>query len=438
MVLGWRRSRVARLAGKKHPGSHDIELVVPNHFRCPISLELMKDPVTLSSGITYDRESIETWLEAGNFTCPVTNLILRSFDQIPNHTLRKMIQDWCVENHNFGVERIPTPRIPITPVEISEILFSVAASARRVDQYRCLELVQKIEKWGGESERNRRCIVANGTASVLAVAFDAFANDSVERNVIVLEGILRALNWMFPLDVEAQISLGSQASLRCMVWFMRYKDLSPKQNSIIALKELLSNDHQLVEKLADIEGVNEILVEFIRNQICPTITKASLMVIFYLVSFPCSSEKIKLAFVEMGLVSLIVGILVDSEKSICEKALGVFDSLCGCKEGREEAQSNALTVPVLVKKILRVSDLATEYSISAILKLCKYGGRDEGTVLVEALQVGAFQKLLLVLQVGCGDETKEKATELMKLLNPYRAGLECIDSVDFKNLKRSF
>jgi len=81
-------------------------------------------------------------------------------------------------------------------------------------------------------------------------------------------------------------------------------------------------------------------------------------------------------------------------------------------------------VPVLVKKIMRVSESATVYSISAILKLCKYGRRNEGRVLVEALQVGAFQKLLLVIQVGCGDGTKEKATELLKLLNPYREGLE--------------
>lgn len=440
MVLGWRRRRIASLAGKKLPAADtDMELVIPNHFRCPISLDLMKDPVTLSSGITYDRENIETWLEAGNFTCPVTNQILRSFDQIPNHTLRKMVQDWCVENVNYGVERIPTPRIPVTPDEVSEVLLGVSASARRVDQYRCLEYVQKIQRWSAESERNRRCILANGTATLLAGAFDVFANDSIERNARVLEELLSALNWMFPLEVEAQNSLGSHASLRCMVWFLSCKDLLPKQNSIVALKELLACDQQLVEKLSDIEGMHDILVEFIRKQICPAITKASLKVVFHLVSpASSSSEKIKLAFVKMDLVSLLLEIIVDSEKSICERALGVFDALCNCKEGREEALSNALTVPVLVKKILRVSDLATEFSLCTILKLSKYGRRDEGRVLVEALQVGAFQKLLLVIQVGCRDETKGNATELMKLLNPYRAGLECIESVDFKHLKRSF
>jgi hypothetical protein len=143
MVLGWRRRRSPRHAGNKHPGNADVELVIPNHFRCPISLDLMKDPVTSSSGITYDRESIETWLEARNFMCPATNQILRNFDQIPNHTLRKMIQEWCVESQNYGVERIPTPRTPVTPVEVSEICFSVKALAQLLEQLRCLELVQK-------------------------------------------------------------------------------------------------------------------------------------------------------------------------------------------------------------------------------------------------------------------------------------------------------
>ncbi|KAG2664769.1 hypothetical protein I3843_16G096800 [Carya illinoinensis] len=443
MPLGWRRgSRKARHDGKKHTGNSDMELVIPNHFRCPISLDLMKDPVTLSSGITYDRESIETWLETGKFTCPVTNQMLNGFDQIPNHALTKMIQDWCVEKEKYGVQRIPTPRIPVAPVEVSEILSGVSESARRLDQYRCLELVQKIQKWGTESERNRRCIVANGAAAVLAAAFDAFANESIERNATVLEDILSALNWMFPVDTEAQKSLGSRASLGCMVWFLSCRDISSKKNSLSALKELLACDQQLVEKVSSIEGVNEILIELVRKQICPTITKASIMVIFYLVSSSSpSSEKIKSTFVKMGLVSLMLEILVDSEKSIGERALGVFDGICCCKEGIEEAQSNALTIPVLVKKILRLSDLATEYSISAILKLCKYGRHEaERVLLVEALQVGAFQKLLLVIQVGCGDETKEKATELMKLLNPYRVAgtFECIETTDFKNLKRSF
>lgn len=444
MVFGWRRRKTSHHGNKKKKlGELEMEILIPDHFLCPISLDLMKDPVTLSSGMTYDRESIEKWLEAGNFTCPVTNQVLRSFDQIPNHSLRKMIQEWCIENQNHGVQRIPTPRVPVMAMEVSEILFSVSASTRRLDSSGCLESVRKIQKWASESERNCKCIVENGAASVLASAFDHFARESFEKSASLCEEILSALNWMFPFGEETQRHLGSESSLNCMVWFLRNStDLSTKQNSILAMEELLSSgDQKHTEELAKIGGVKEILVEFIAKQVCPTITKASLMLIFYMVSSSssCSSQKTKSEFVEMGLVYLLVDILVDSEKGMSEKALGVMDGICDCEEGRERAYENALTIPVLVKKLLRVSEVATGFSVSAIWKLCKFGSREEEEkALVEALQVGCFQKLLLILQVGCGDETKEKVTELLKLLNPYRAGLECIETLDFKNLKRSF
>ncbi|XP_010271201.1 PREDICTED: U-box domain-containing protein 21-like [Nelumbo nucifera] len=443
MISNWRKRRASRRAGKtqKQPGGQlDMEVTIPTHFRCPISLELMKDPVTLSTGITYDRESIERWIESGNQTCPVTNKVLTSFEPTPNHAIRKMIQDWCVKNRSLGIERIPTPRIPVTPVEVLELLSRITDAAWRGDQSGCGELVAKIKRLGKENERNKRCIVGNGAGRVLAAAFDAFAAASFEKNVAALEKILSAMPWMLPLDSEAQSYLASPASLRCMVWFLNSGSLSGRQNAVLVLKELLSSDQKHVSLLAEIEGANQALVKLIKEPICPTATKASLVAIFQMVSPSnlSSSDRIKSGFVEMGLVSLLLDILVDSDKSLCEKALGVLDGLCSCQEAREKAYSNALTMPVLVKKILRISDLATEFSVSILWKLCKNRNPDEGSIVIEALQVGAFQKLLLLLQVGCGEGTKEKATELLKLLNLYRGKLECIDSTDFKDLKRPF
>jgi hypothetical protein len=64
--------------------------------------------------------------------------------------------------------------------------------------------------------------------------------------------------------------------------------------------------------------------------------------------------------------------------------------------------------------------------------------RENGGVLVEAIQRNAFEKLLVLLQVGCDERTKEKATQLLRVLNAYRSSVDCIDSVDFKNVKRPF
>ncbi|KAK4371256.1 hypothetical protein RND71_010731 [Anisodus tanguticus] len=151
-----------------------------------------------------------------------------------------------------------------------------------------------------------------------------------------------------------------------------------------------------------------------------------------------SNNKARNKFADLGLVELLIDILVDCEKSKCEKELGILVGICNSEEGRKRANNYALTIPVLMKKLLRVSDLATEFSVSILWKLIGKNEKRENVVLIEALQVGAFQKLLLLIQVGCNENTKEKASELLKLLNLHRGRAERIDSLVLKNLKRPF
>ena len=67
----------------------------PDDFKCPISLELMSDPVTLAGdGMTYERVSIERWLAAGNTTSPVTNAELSSQVFAPSQLVKNMIRAW--------------------------------------------------------------------------------------------------------------------------------------------------------------------------------------------------------------------------------------------------------------------------------------------------------------------------------------------------------
>ncbi|KAJ1263352.1 hypothetical protein BS78_09G177800 [Paspalum vaginatum] len=70
----------------------------PMDFRCPISLDLMRDPVVASSGQTYDRESITRWFGSGKPTCPKTGQVLPSLELVPNKALKNLIARWCREN----------------------------------------------------------------------------------------------------------------------------------------------------------------------------------------------------------------------------------------------------------------------------------------------------------------------------------------------------
>ncbi|KAL1308271.1 hypothetical protein HN51_050205 [Arachis hypogaea] len=441
MVLSWTRGRVFRRARKGKDlqvNDLEVEISVPSHFRCPVTLDLMKDPVTVSTGITYDRDSIEKWIEEGNNTCPVTKRVLTTFDMIPNHALRRMIQDWCVEHRSFGIERIPTPRIPVTPYEVSDTCTKIVNAAKQGDENKCRELVRKIKGWEKESDRNKRCIVANGASLALVNAFDFFSSWGFEENNNVsslLEEILGVLAWMRPIGEEGKSMLGSKNSMSCMVWFLLKGniDLSIKQSVAMLLKEVP------IEVLANTQGVAEGLVKMIKEPIgSASITKACLSMIFKLVTYSKGKDVISQRFVELGLVEVLLETIVDCDKGVCEKALGVLDSICGTKEGKEIAKANALTIPLVVKKLLRVSELSSSFAVSIVWKICDKAQEEEG-VFVEALQVGVFQKLLVLLQVGCGESTKEKATELLKLLNGYRSKVDCVDtSLEFQHLKKPF
>lgn len=66
----------------------------PDEFLCPITRELMKDPVIAADGYSYERESIESWIRGKNKTSPMTNLFLQTTILTPNRSLKMAITRW--------------------------------------------------------------------------------------------------------------------------------------------------------------------------------------------------------------------------------------------------------------------------------------------------------------------------------------------------------
>jgi Mg-chelatase subunit ChlD len=63
------------------------------NFLCPITQEVMTDPVIGSDGITYERAAIEAWFAAGHSTSPLTRAPMTSRSLVPNIALRAMIEE---------------------------------------------------------------------------------------------------------------------------------------------------------------------------------------------------------------------------------------------------------------------------------------------------------------------------------------------------------
>ncbi|CAI5488136.1 unnamed protein product, partial [Closterium sp. Naga37s-1] len=63
-------------------------------FFCPLTKEVMQDPVLAADGHTYERAAIAKWLAEGNSTSPMTHEPLPNTDVMPNHAIRAMITEW--------------------------------------------------------------------------------------------------------------------------------------------------------------------------------------------------------------------------------------------------------------------------------------------------------------------------------------------------------
>ncbi|RLM55389.1 U-box domain-containing protein 21 [Panicum miliaceum] len=427
-----------RRGSKQHQAAEEV--AVPAHFVCPISLDLMRDPVTAPTGITYDRESVEGWLARGNARCPVTGRPLRLADLVPNHATRRMIQDWCVANRASGVERVPTPKVPLGDADAAEAVAALSRAAGRGDVAGCGAAASRARALGKESDRNRRCLAAAGAARALAAAFGRLAGERVEGAGAAsgaLGEILAAATVFFPLDDEARRCIASPASLKSLVSVMAHGgELAARASAAVVLRELASSaDGRTLEAVSRTPGMCDALVRLVRSPVSAPATKAALVTAYYLAS---ASDRAAARLAEFGAVPALVELLVDADKGTSEKALAALDGVLGADAGLVAARGHALAVPVLVKKMFRVSDMATEFAVSALWRLCRAGDAGAAACLAEALRVGAFQKLLLLLQVGCGGVTKERASELLKLLNGSRSSVECIETVDFKGLKRPF
>ncbi|KAE8786627.1 RING-type E3 ubiquitin transferase [Hordeum vulgare] len=136
---------------------------------------------------------------------------------------------------------------------------------------------------------------------------------------------------------------------------------------------------RLVRSLADVSvptwviGLNqELLAEVIRvvhDRVSTRATKAAL----HALSVLCPYGRNRVKIVDAGAVPTLVELLLDEpERRVCELALAVLDRLCTCAEGRAKLVAHAAGVAVVGKKVLRVSEAASEQAVHVLRSVARH------------------------------------------------------------------
>lgn len=403
----------------------DIE--IPQYFLCPISLMIMKDPVTTVTGITYDRESIEMWLLTAEeeattmMTCPVTKQKLpRDIELLtPNHMLRRLIQAWCIANASNGIDRIPTPKYPLSKSHILRLV-------RQVNNHQlCVEALRKIDALVIENnEKNMKCLEEVGTIKAMV----SFIVKSYKERTLAngLEEALRIFHHVWSQTNEnTQLVKENRDLIDAILWILK-SETTKNQVVIKTQAMMVLKDVTEVSSSSLLSGLNpEFFQEMVnilrKDHISQQATKGALQVLIN--SCPWGRNKHKI--IESGAIFELIELeLCNTEKRVSELVLCVLAHLCTLADGRAEFLKHAAGISVITKRTLRVSSSTDDCAIQILGSISKCSATKE--VLMEMLRVGAVSKLCMVIQASCGEYLKKKAMEILRTHSYAWSNSPCI------------
>ena len=137
---------------------------IPKEFLCPITLSIMRDPVLMPDGQTYERSAIEKALQASPFS-PLTKQPLDMKDATPNYALKSLIENYLkigkmpeMPKNTAKIDENSTPEIESFKAEViqnpkneNEVFVNVTIEPKKIESRKPLLLISMIDISGSMS-----------------------------------------------------------------------------------------------------------------------------------------------------------------------------------------------------------------------------------------------------------------------------------------------
>ncbi|PHT95256.1 hypothetical protein T459_03138 [Capsicum annuum] len=380
----------------------------PLHFRCPISMELMKDPVTISTGVTYERKNIEKWFyTCKKKTCPATMQVIHSFHMTPNHTLKRLIVAW--QNGKSQSNSNTCPAYSMKHDELVALLNTIESSPFKVSS---LKKVKSIVELGDHDVKDdfKKC----GGVEVLVRIIQQVLIES--SDFVTFRACEEALSLLIKLPIvleeEETIKILLQPGcMKSMAIMLQRGSAEARFCTISIFQRITKSDCQWNVVIED-QGIGffKSLMEIVSDEIC---SKASSCALQVLIDILEKSKKSRLKAIEAGAMCTLIEILPDSSKSKSEKIMYLIKMLCECADGRMGFIEHGLGVAAITKKILNISNVGTKIGVKILSLICNSHPTDK--VLDDMLMYGAVKKLVALLHIGGSSTTKERVLKILKL-----------------------
>ncbi|URE31405.1 U-box domain-containing protein [Musa troglodytarum] len=441
--------------------------VPPEEFICPISLQLMFDPVIVSSGQTYERLCIEKWFNDGHSTCPKTQQQLSHLCLTPNYCVKRLIVSWC-ERNGFPIPNGPPESLDVNNWRLAfskcQAINASSFGCTSSCKLKCVKVLpleesgirEELRENDAESLDNHyhNCGLDEFEKyrSLLSALHEA---ESAQKQFRIVEQIRNLLKE----DEEARIFMGTNGAVEVLIQFLRMAvhngDEKAQEAGAMALFNLMVNSNRnkgmmiaaglipLLEQMFSNSEMHKCVVALYLSLSCLDEAKpliGSSMTVPFLIQLlrdhniersSCKYDALytlyNLSTHTPNIPSLVSSDIINSLHPflgfpsasegvmLAEKALAILINLAASQAGRKEITS-APSVFCGLAGVLDFGEPAEqEQVVSFLLILCSGDERCSQMVLQE----GVIPSLISI-SVNGTTKGKEKAEKLLKLFREQR------------------
>ncbi|XP_057429317.1 U-box domain-containing protein 17 [Lotus japonicus] len=364
-------------------------LTVPKDFCCPISLDLMRDPVIISTGQTYERSSISRWMEEGHTTCPKTGQMLGHNRLVPNRALRNLIVQWCSAHG-----------VPLDPPEVLEAEAFASAcptkAALEANKATAALLIQQLAngsqfgktiaareiRFLAKTGRENRAFIAE------AGAIPYLRNLLSSHNAVAQENSVTALLNLSIFDKNKSRIMDEEGCLGSIVDVLRFGHTTEARENAAATLFSLSAVHDYKKVIADRTGAVEALAGLLQDG-TPRGKKDAVTALFNLSTHTENCVRM----IEAGAVTALVGAL--GNEGVAEEAAGALALIVRQPIGAKAVVTEDEAVVGLIGMMRCGTPRGKENAVAALLELCRGGGAAATERVVKAPALAGLLQTLL-------------------------------------------
>ncbi|KAE8722986.1 U-box domain-containing protein 17 [Hibiscus syriacus] len=390
----------------------DTFSTVPKDFCCPISLGLMRDPVIISTGQTYDRISIGRWMVEGHCTCPKTGQMLVHNRLVPNRALRNLITQWCTAH---GLPYDP-PEITDASAESFAAALPIKA-ATEANRATATLLIQQLANGsqGAQTVAAREIrLLAKTGKEIRAFIAEAGAITHLQKllsssNPIAQVNSVTALLNLSIYEKNKSRIMDEDGCLGSIVEVLRLGLTTEARQNAAATLFSLSAVHNYKKKIADQGGAVEALAELLRVG-TPRGRKDAVTALFNLATLTDNCE----SMIEAGAITALVRAL--QNEGVAEEAAGALAFIVGQPIGAEAVGKEETAVAGLIEMMRCGTPRGKENAVAALLEFCRTGG---ATTTKRVLKAPALAGLLQALLFTGTKRARRKAASLARVFQRY-------------------